>query len=362
MATELQGELLINLKTAFGSTVALPVTGSLGTTPVTTGITDTTVRQPAQTVNTILKASNPNRVGLVIYNNSTANMFVKLGATADIGAGTESYTRKLPPAGYFEIPFFYTGRVDAIWDAADATGEALLFERFTGISPLSITGCLDWHEADQGVTNPGGAVSAWTDHSGANHNLDQTTGANQPSQVAAIINGMPVVRFGPPPGTDAFMNWTPNWAGPNISTVLAVIRMRTTASYQAFMFRNAEASLYLGTTAGDGFANRPTVYTNAPTAQWTADLVDTTSYLIKWGADGATETCYTQVNNAAEVSAVSGLAFDGGIMMTIGLDPLISAAQDLISDLALLAIYDHILTAGELTTFWSYVNSRYAIF
>jgi hypothetical protein len=151
MSTEVNGKTLINLVEAFGSQVAAPITGSITTVPATTGITDTTVRQPVDTANAILKAANPNRVGLTVFNNSPggANMFVKLGATAAIGAGSESYTRRLAPNQYWEIPSFYTGRVDAIWDAADANGEAVLLERFTGFSPLTLSGYQIWLRGEQ---------------------------------------------------------------------------------------------------------------------------------------------------------------------------------------------------------------------
>ena len=130
MPTELNGETLVNLKTAFGSASALPISGTVTAIPQTSG-TGTVTRQAVSVTNVTLKAANANRRGLTIYNNApggTANLFVKLGATAVITAGSESYTVKIAPAGYYEVPFGYTGIVDGIWDAADANGEALITE------------------------------------------------------------------------------------------------------------------------------------------------------------------------------------------------------------------------------------------
>lgn len=69
-----------------------------------------------------LLASNVARLGAVINNDSTAVLYVKLGATAS----TTSYTYKLYTDGVCEIPYGYTGAVDGIWSSA--TGNARLTE------------------------------------------------------------------------------------------------------------------------------------------------------------------------------------------------------------------------------------------
>lgn len=65
-----------------------------------------------------LIASNTGRLGATIYNDSTAILYLKLGATAS----TSSFTAKLFQDGYYEVPFGYTGVIDGIW--ASATGNA----------------------------------------------------------------------------------------------------------------------------------------------------------------------------------------------------------------------------------------------
>jgi hypothetical protein len=64
-------------------------------------------------------------VGAAVFNDSTALLFVKLGATAS----ATSFTVKLYQDGYFEVPFGYTGIIDGIW--ASATGSA----RVTEVTP-----------------------------------------------------------------------------------------------------------------------------------------------------------------------------------------------------------------------------------
>ena len=126
MATTNNGVLVTSLSvdgTAVDATSPLPV--STSPTAATTAVT---ARVGLDESSTTLKALNAARRGLAIYNKSTANLYVKLGATANIGVGTESYAVRLIADAYYEVPAGYTGVVDGIWDAADATGAALVTE------------------------------------------------------------------------------------------------------------------------------------------------------------------------------------------------------------------------------------------
>lgn len=70
-----------------------------------------------------LLASNANRRLATIFNDSTAILYVKFGATAS----TSSYTVQMGPSAYFEIPQpVYSGIIDGIW--ASATGNARITE------------------------------------------------------------------------------------------------------------------------------------------------------------------------------------------------------------------------------------------
>lgn len=75
---------------------------------------------------TLLAASN-SRKGATITNDSSAVLYIKLGATAS----TTSYTVTLAgsasaPFAYYEVPFGYVGIIDGIW--ASATGNARITE------------------------------------------------------------------------------------------------------------------------------------------------------------------------------------------------------------------------------------------
>lgn len=73
-----------------------------------------------------LRAANATRIGLMIYNESTAVLYMKFGATASV----TSYTVQLGPSAYYEFAApVYSGIVDGIWSAANGNA------RVTEITP-----------------------------------------------------------------------------------------------------------------------------------------------------------------------------------------------------------------------------------
>jgi hypothetical protein len=68
-------------------------------------------------------ASNANRLGASIFNDSGAILYLDTtGGTAT----TSNYTLQIAPNGYYEMPFQYTGLITGIW--ASATGNARVVE------------------------------------------------------------------------------------------------------------------------------------------------------------------------------------------------------------------------------------------
>ena len=73
--------------------------------------------------NVTLLASNAARRGATIFNDSTAILYIKFGATAS----ATSFTVYLTAAQYYEVPYpCYTGIIDGIW--ASANGSARITE------------------------------------------------------------------------------------------------------------------------------------------------------------------------------------------------------------------------------------------
>ena len=73
-------------------------------------------------VNETVLYPNPNRVGAIIFNEGPATMYAKFGQVASL----TSYTVQIGAKAYFELPFTWTGQIDAIFSAA--TGSARITE------------------------------------------------------------------------------------------------------------------------------------------------------------------------------------------------------------------------------------------
>jgi hypothetical protein len=113
-----------NFKTALVESTATVTVAPSGTftTKETRAATPTQSSVAGSASSVSLLASNANRLGATIYNDSTAILYLKLGTTAS----TTSYTAQLPSNGYYEVPFAYTGAIDGIW--ATSTGNARVTE------------------------------------------------------------------------------------------------------------------------------------------------------------------------------------------------------------------------------------------
>jgi hypothetical protein len=84
--------------------------------------TATLSNQNDQATNVTLKAANTARRAIIIYNDSTARLYVKYGSTAS--ATSFSYILEAGESYREEI---YTGQIDGIW-AADSSGAARITE------------------------------------------------------------------------------------------------------------------------------------------------------------------------------------------------------------------------------------------
>lgn len=78
----------------------------------TTGVTTTI---PVTVAPTVFLAANPARLGATIVNDSTNRfLYIKLGA----GVGLASYSVRIGPNSYYELPFpAYTGVIEGRWNA-----------------------------------------------------------------------------------------------------------------------------------------------------------------------------------------------------------------------------------------------------
>lgn len=83
---------------------------------VTRPSTPTTANVASSASNVTLFSSASDANGRCVYNDSTAVLYVKFGATAS----TTSYTVQIAAGGFYEFPQpVYAGQVDGIWASAN---------------------------------------------------------------------------------------------------------------------------------------------------------------------------------------------------------------------------------------------------
>jgi hypothetical protein len=89
-------------------------TGAAGAAPTTTA---TVTSVAAAVASTQILAANAARRGASLYNDSTAELKLKLGT----GASATSFSVDMLPGSYFEVPFGYTGVLHGIWTAVNGS-------------------------------------------------------------------------------------------------------------------------------------------------------------------------------------------------------------------------------------------------
>lgn len=94
-----------------------------GSVPVVTRVAASTAEQT-------LIAANPNRKGLIVYNHSGEDLFIKFGTGCVIAPGSESFTEKIPQnwQGRIQWGENYVGVISCRWGDEDAGGCALVTE------------------------------------------------------------------------------------------------------------------------------------------------------------------------------------------------------------------------------------------
>lgn len=81
-----------------------------------TASTSSSVTQVSSNVSSVtLAASNDSRKHLTVFNDSEAVLYLKCGTTAS----SSSYTVRVQPNGYYDVPDRYTGIVSGAWASAD---------------------------------------------------------------------------------------------------------------------------------------------------------------------------------------------------------------------------------------------------
>jgi hypothetical protein len=105
------GAVFLNASIPTGSNV-------IGQTQERPASTSTLANVSGATSSTTLRAANTSRLGLAVFNDSTASLYIALAATASATA----FTVFLAPGAYWVMdPPIYTGLVTGVWTAAAGT-------------------------------------------------------------------------------------------------------------------------------------------------------------------------------------------------------------------------------------------------
>jgi hypothetical protein len=224
--------------------------------------------------------------------------------------------------------------------------ENLISAGTIGANPTSVGSLVQWIRADMGTSLNGATVSAWADQSGSGYHYTQATADRQPELISSSINGKPAVRFD---GTNDFMSCS-TFALSQPYTLACVTQPR----------RNVGGMITWGGL---------NVYLYRPLSGWRiyggTSQIDTVGaatiniwHIVLGVFNGASSSIYK--NNAAAVTGSIGT--DGFSGTTIG---NYYTGADLYSeqcDIAEILVYSKALSAAEISTVKTYLNSRYAIY
>lgn len=204
-------------------------------------------------------------------------------------------------------------------------------------TPKALPGLISWYRADLGVTIATG-VSAWADQSGAGNTAVQATGANQPAFNAsnAGFNGRPTIT-----GT-LNQSLSATVATPNPLTLFVV----GTLSASSFMVAGNGAwsltdnGVNLVMNSGTGNALGPRAVSVAA------------SMVAIDGVNGQVRTSQHTGGSVVDTGASTGT------LITILNSVLVSNGGNVMAEMA---IWNRVLTAGEIDRLNTYASSRYAI-
>lgn len=107
-----------------GGTITAVIGGTLATREVSSTVS-TRTQVADNSADVLLLASNANRLGATIFNDSSALVYVGYGTTA---VTSSNYSAKLFPNGYLEVPFGFTGQIRGIWATDPGDGSARISE------------------------------------------------------------------------------------------------------------------------------------------------------------------------------------------------------------------------------------------
>jgi len=226
------------------------------------------------------------------------------------------------------------------------------------------TGLKAWFKGDAGVTQGGGTVSAWADQSGNGNDVTQGTGANQPAFTASAINGIPGIAYSA--NAQILTRATSPLSVGSARTVVGVAKPAAGSG----SFNPGGTVAHFKTTSGH---------------DWTGYLAVVGASTYGWGNNVVSDSltspptilntpCVVEISTTVGqlptfvINAVAYTAAGGNVVTTddgtngfqIG-NVAQASSQFFAGSICEVLVYDHILSAGDLTTLRQYLQAKYAI-
>lgn len=201
-----------------------------------------------------------------------------------------------------------------------------------------------YYEADNGVTQSGGAVSQWDDLSGNGRHLTQSTAGNKPTFSSNTISF---------DGTSDYLSISASIA--QQSTIYLVLKLNSTSGPQLLFgdalngygaWDNSLSQFQAGDNAGSGLVNSGGTYSNT-----------TTYYLVRFRFNGASSLC--QVNNT---TAGTGTLGTGTIASPFAIGAgIFSGSPYAYGAFTLKAVYIYQGGAGDDAGLKTYTTSKWGL-
>ncbi len=223
-------------------------------------------------------------------------------------------------------------------------------------SPIDLSP-LFWMDASAGVTESGGAVSAWADQSGNGNDFSQATGSLQPTYDATGLNGLPTIDF----ANDELVSGTLSSSISN-TTIYCVWKMDTDynggsimgqttgANNKRLFWYSPEESIYLW-DGGTADQIRATSATYDP-------LVSPEAFVIRSDGSGFGEGRVNNESFGVEGNVTSLTTSDAAIK--IG-DRGAGTARRLQGRISQLIVYPGEHTNTQVDSVMNYLNGIYSI-
>ena len=258
----------------------------------------------------------------------------------------------------------------AAYDMIEASGNAVdRVNAYTGTDTATVTAA-DGPGVGTPVNND--MIRQWNDRSLNARVLEQATIAKRPLYIASAINSLPGIRFD---GTDDFLRLVENYFLKGVGTVVVAYQLTAAVQDDQTLFSVSDQATNVHRISFRGYNVAATPQINIiQTDNDTADnvrgstaIVAATTYIAVFSSSG---TAYTlRVNGVAETKAVITGADTGDWFSDLtGADNAVLGAlvsnseQDhLKGDIAEVAVFDHELTAAEISLIESYLATRYGV-